>query len=131
MLRHAAALVSAILIGTVVLTGCADERDPRLPPELLGRWTTRAPKYRDRYFELRADGIAVFGRGGTKKERSSIVDVDLIRDGDFLQYHITHLNEVGETYTFSLSYHPARPSELTFVNQPSIIWTKVYDDAPL
>ena len=130
MVRHIAMLVSAILIGSIGLSGCADERDNRLPPELLGRWRTRAPKYHDRYFELRADAIAVFGLGGRNKETSSIVDVELIRDGDFLQYHITHLNEVGETYRFSLSYHIARPNELTFVNQPNIIWTKVYGAAP-
>jgi hypothetical protein len=47
-----------------------------------------------------------------------------VRDGDFLQYHIYHLNEVGDVYRFSLSYHPARPSELRLVNQPNIVWTR-------
>jgi len=116
-------IVGAILLG-ISLVGCHKPEPLRLPPELLGRWTTTAPKYADRYFELRANHTAVFGLGGRRVDVSPIVAIELVRDGDFLQYHISHLSEVGEVYRFSLSYHPARPSELRFVNQPNIVWTK-------
>lgn len=63
MIRHLKTLATLILISSIGLAGCAGNEDVQLPPELVGRWTTEAPKYADRYFELRADRMAVFGRG--------------------------------------------------------------------
>lgn len=122
------ALAAVYVAASLALCACDDTEEVELPPELLGRWTTKAPKYADRYFELHPDYTAVFGLGGRKRDVSPIVQVERSRDGDFLHYRISHLNEAGDVYVFSLSYHPGKPGQVRFVNQPGIVWTKSEDE---
>jgi len=70
------ALAAAVVAASLCLPGCDDTGEVDLPPELLGRWTTKAPKYADRYFELRSDYTAVFGLGGWRRDVSPIVHVE-------------------------------------------------------
>lgn len=125
--KPGSALAAVMLAAALCPLGCRDAEEVELPPELVGRWTTTAPKYADRYFELRPNDTAVFGLGGRQREVSPIVRVERARDGDFLHYRISHLTEVGDVYVFSVSYHPGKPGQLRFVNQPGIVWTKSED----
>jgi hypothetical protein len=34
------------------------------------------------------------------------------------------LNEVGDPYTLSLRYEPAREDEIRFLHQPFVVWKK-------
>ena len=132
MREHVRTFAAVIAAAIVCLPGCQQETtDVELPAELFGRWTTSAPKYADRFFELRGDGTVLFGLGGSQREVSPIVKVELVKDGDFLNYHISHLSETGDVYFFSLSYHTGRAGQLTFLNQPNIVWKKEKDQASL
>ena len=119
------------LLGTLVLSGCEEPKPLEVPEELIGYWTTDAPKYADRFFELRADRTAVFGLGGSNKDISAIVGIETVREGSVLIYHISHLSASGEVYVFSVSYHLERPGYLRFVNQPYIVWRKRSESASL
>lgn len=108
----------------ICLHGCEKSTAIELPRELLGVWTSSAPKYSDRFFELRDDGTVSFGLGGDQVKRALITGIELVRDKDFHIYHISHLNETGDVYRFSVRWHPARAGQLNFLNQPLIVWTK-------
>jgi len=46
------------------LAGCQAQNENPVPDHLLGVWTTSAPRYADRYIEIRHDMI-IFGTGVT------------------------------------------------------------------
>ncbi|MGH7424069.1 MAG: hypothetical protein ACREJ1_10410, partial [Candidatus Methylomirabilales bacterium] len=57
------------------LAGCQAQKESPVPDHLLGVWTTSAPRYADRYIEIRNDMI-IFGTGGDAFELHALTDVN-------------------------------------------------------
>ena len=103
--------------------GACRPQSGALPESLLGLWTSETPKYQDRFFELRPDNLT-FGTGGGDSYSNPIVEIEITEeDGRFL-YHIAHLGEEGQTYTFSFYYEPKNGGVITLKNQTEIDWKK-------
>ena len=110
---------SGVLVGllaAVVLAGCGGAGDP-VPPELLQIWTTEAPAYKDRYFELR-DGMLVFGTGrhtfvihivkgveATRIDQSSVEYVFDYRDVDGEIAQVQFVHTTGTPPTIRMANH--------------------------
>ena len=105
------------------LAGCQAQKESPVPDHLLGVWSTSAPRYADRYIEIRNDMI-IFGTGGDAFELHVLTDVNEVREGEAIVYTITHLNHFGQPYTLSFYYEPTSDGIMRFKNQREIAWTK-------
>ncbi len=105
------------------LAGCQEQKESPVPDHLLGVWTTSAPRYADRYIEIRNDMI-IFGTGGDAFELHALTDINEVREGEAIVYTITHLNHFGQAYTLSFYYEPTSDGIIRFKNQREIAWTK-------
>jgi len=105
------------------LAGCQAQKENPVPDHLLGVWTTSAPRYANRYIEIRNDMI-IFGTGGDAFELHALTDVNEVREGEAIVYTITHLNHFGQPYTLSFYYERTSDDIIRFKNQREIAWTK-------
>jgi uncharacterized lipoprotein NlpE involved in copper resistance len=105
------------------LAGCQAQKESPVPDHLLGVWSTSAPRYADRYIEIRNDMI-IFGTGGDAFELHVLTDVNEVREREAIVYTITHLNHFGQPYNLSFYYEPSGDGIIRFKNQREIAWTK-------
>ena len=105
------------------LAGCQAQKENPVPDHLLGVWTTSAPRYADRYIEIRHDMI-IFGTGGDTFELHVLAELKEAREGEAMLYTITHLNHFGQPYSLSFYYKPSGDGIIRFKNQREIVWTK-------
>jgi hypothetical protein len=105
------------------LAACQTQKEHSVPDHLLGVWSTSAPRYADRYIEIRNDMI-IFGTGGDAFELHVLAELKEAREGEAILYTITHLNHFGQPYTLSFYYEPSGDGIMRFKNQREIAWTK-------
>ncbi len=105
-----------------VLVGCGRERTQTVPDGLVGVWKTAAPKYADRFLELRKTTIS-FGTGGQDFYTRTIVAVEKRRQDDNRLYTVFYVNSEGE-YKFSFYYEPVSGGVIRYKNQKSIAWSR-------
>lgn len=119
-LRGLAWLISVTV--TVIAFGCFNAKGD-LPTELLGKWTTTAPAYSGRYFEIR-EHLIVFGIDAFTTQSHTLVRVDArppLSDGR--ERFVFHYRERdGETQSLELEYQTADPSTLRFGHHAEL-WT--------
>jgi len=105
------------------LAACQAQKENSVPDHLLGVWSTSAPRYADRYIEIRNDMI-IFGTGGDAFELHVLAELNEAREGEAILYTIAHLNHFGQPYTLSFYYEPTSDGIIRFKNQREIAWTK-------
>jgi len=115
----------AMLALCTLMLGCHAQQQSTLPGELVGVWKTTAPKYADRYFELKSDTI-VFGTGGRTRSMHAIDSIEQTREGHLTLYTIFY-TEDGARSQWSFYYDPARGQSIRLRNQTDIVWTKKGD----
>lgn len=109
--------------------GACQAQSGALPDTLLGTWTTEAPKYQDRFFELTPDHLT-FGTGGGTSSRDPITHIEQTKEDGRAVYHIQHQSTEGQTYTFSFYYEPQDGGTITLQNQAQIQWNRERDQRP-
>ena len=113
----------AVLALCTLILGCGTKPySTTLPSELVGVWKTSAPKYADRYFELRSDMI-VFGTGGGTVSRHVIKRIEEAREGDQTLYTIFYTEDETK-YQWSFYYDPVHGKSIRLKPQASIVWTR-------
>ncbi len=112
----------AVLALCTLILGCGTKPYLTLPDELVGVWKTSAPKYADRYFELKRDTI-VFGTGGGTASRHVIDRIEEAREGYQTLYTIFYTDD-GTQYQWSFYYDPAHGKSIRLKHQASIVWTR-------
>jgi hypothetical protein len=115
-------IVSAMAL-LATLAACQAQKENSVPDHLLGVWSTSAPRYADRYIEIRNDMI-IFGTGGDAFELHVLAELNEAREGEAILYTISHLNHFGQPYTLSFYYEPTSDGIIRFKNQREIAWTK-------
>jgi hypothetical protein len=114
------------LLGWVFLAslagGCFSFQETALPDQILGVWTTEAPRYADRFFELQKDKV-IFGTGAGESDSNLVVAVEEVRQDRKQLYNIEYLSSEGQTYTFSF-YYQTSPQTIALKNQSGIEWKK-------
>ena len=106
-----------------ILAACQAQKENPVPDHLLGVWTTSAPRYADRYIEIRND-IIIFGTGGETFELHALMDITETREGESIVYTITHLNHYGQRYRLAFYYDPSTNGIIRFRNQREVAWKK-------
>ena len=115
----------AIFIFFFILFGCQCSKKTTAPEDLIGVWETSAPKYEDRFFEIKKDEI-VFGTGQGTLDSHAIkkVETGKIRGEEGILYTVSYKNQEGLEDKFSFYYHPEKGGTIRFKNQEKIVWTK-------
>jgi hypothetical protein len=110
-------LVSVNLYGLLRLT-----RSDVIPAEVLGTWTTSAPNYADRAFEIRSDTLVLhIGASDSTVHEIRHVDIDDL-DGPLL-LELEYAEDSGSN-NFSFYFDPADGGVITFKNQRSMKWRR-------
>ena len=117
---------SRILIAFAIVTaffGCQFGRNRTVPDELLGVWKTSAPKYADRFFELKKDAV-IFATGEGNVSVHAIVKIEQVREDKQILYTFYYTNQAGKEYKWSFYQDSANGGAIRFKNQKQIEWTK-------
>jgi hypothetical protein len=111
---------------SIFLLGCQPKEDETLPPELMGVWTSAAPRFKNDTLELSKECI-VFTSGEFQDFISVnfIVKVEKRPERNHILYTIHHENEEGQRYTFSFYYYPKKGNVIRLKNQLDFEWRKV------
>jgi hypothetical protein len=102
------------------------KKNKDIPENIIGKWTTSAPRYEDRFIEITKDTV-VYGLGGDKKDVYFISNLETNPEGNKLLYTISFKNTEGLAFTRSFYYHPENGGAIQFKHQEHITWRKTKD----
>lgn len=115
--------IAALLVFAVCLSGCSNVTIIKtVPQNLVGVWSTDAPKYADRYFELKKDAVT-FALGNGKLSTNTILQVTEAPDKARSFYEISYQTPEGTTQKFAFYYTPPT-STIQIKSQEKMNWTK-------
>jgi hypothetical protein len=115
-----------VVLLLTLLVGCGPESSRTVPAELLGRWTTSAPKYADTFFELRPDTL-LLGLAGGQIETRSITKVEkLPQAGEtlFTVYYADPMDPQHTEYRLAFFFEAGAGGVVRWKNQTGIAWTR-------
>jgi len=92
--------------------------------DLLGVWTTSAPRYADRSFEITKD-LIIFGSGSIYIDSGSISKIEKEDQGSKRLYVIYYDTTEGGEQQFSFYYEPIGGGAIRLKNQEKIVWNKI------
>lgn len=93
-----------------------------VPHELVGTWTTTAPQYSNRTFEIDVKTVD-FGMGKAGTSTGFITDIRSTRDGSGTLYTIWYRLD-GSSNQVSFHYNEKGDHTIRFLHQEQIAWVK-------
>ena len=111
---------------SIFLLACQPSKDETLPPELMGVWTSAAPRFKNDTLELSKENI-VFTSG----QFQDFISVNFIKkvekrpERNHVFYTIHFENVEGQRYKFSFYYYPKKGNVIRLKNQLEFEWRKV------
>lgn len=118
-------VIPAVIVAvTIIMFPFKKNRD--IPLSLIGKWTTSAPRYQDRFFEI-AKEMLIYGLGGDKIDVYHISSIEESLEGNNRLYTINYKNTDGLKFTQSFYYHPENGGSIQLKNQEHIEWRKAKD----
>lgn len=111
---------------SIFMLGCQPREDETLPPELMGVWTSAAPRFKNDTLELSKENI-VFTSGEFQDFIivNFIVKVEKRPERNHVSYTIHSENIEGQKYKFSFYYYPEKGNVIRLKNQLEFAWRKV------
>jgi len=104
------------------------KKNKDIPENLIGKWTTSAPGYEDRFLEITKETLT-YGLGGDKEDIYFISNLETNPEKNKLPYTINFKNKDGLEFTRSFYYDPENGGAIQFKHQEHIKWRKMKDDA--
>jgi len=118
-------VIPAVIVAvTIIMLHFKKNRD--IPLNLIGKWTTSAPRYQDRFFEIAKETLT-YGLGGDKLDVYPISSIEESLEGNNHLYTINCKNTDGLKFTQSFYYHPGNGGSIQLKNQEHIEWRKAKD----
>lgn len=116
-------IVIPVLIVAVAIYVLQSKENKDFPEDLIGKWTTSASRYQDRFFEITKETL-VYGLGGGKTDVYLISSMEESLDGNNILYTINYKNTDGLKFTQSFYYHPENGGSIQLKHQEHIEWRK-------
>jgi hypothetical protein len=119
-------VIFLILTIPILLLGCQPKEDETLPAELMGVWTSAAPRFKNDTLELSKENI-VFTSG----EFQDFISVNFITkvekrpERNHVAYTIHYENIEGQKYKLSFYYYPNKGNAIRLKNQLEFEWKRV------
>ena len=120
-------VIPAVVIA-VAITMFYLKKNRDIPVNLIGKWTTSAPGYQDRFIEITKETF-VYGLGGDKKDVYFFSSIEESLEGNTFLYTISYKNKEGLKYSRSFYYDPANEGKIQFKHQEHIEWHKTKNAA--
>jgi hypothetical protein len=99
--------LSTVAAVVVMIVSNLSSANDFIPANLVGVWTTTAPRYESTVLELRGDSIIFHGEFGANG--FGVSEVSSQRDERGLRYDVDYMN-IDAVHTFSFYHHQAPPS---------------------
>ena len=115
-------IAALILIGASIFMSCT-EKNTDITENLIGKWTTSAPGYQDRFLEITKETLT-YGLGGDKEDAYLLSSIKESPEGNNMLYTISYKNTDGLEFTRSFYYHPENGGAIQFKHQEHIEWRK-------
>ncbi len=103
--------------------GCQAEAVNDVPEDLLGTWTTGAPRYDDRYLKFTSDSVIV-GTGEYTSDTYIVVDIKKETEKFRTLYTVSYKKPGGANYKLTFYYDADDGGLLTFKHQEHLIWER-------
>jgi hypothetical protein len=116
-------IVIPVLIVAAAIYGFHSKKSRDIPVNLIGKWTTLAPGYQDRFIELTKETLT-YGLGGDKKDICFISSIKKRPEGNNVLYSINYKNTDGLKFTRSFYYDAENGDMIKFKHQEHIEWRK-------
>ena len=116
-------IVIPVVIIAVTITMFHSKKNRDIPLNLIGKWTTSAPGYQDRFLEITKETLT-YGLGGDKTDAYLISGIEESPEGNIILYTIGYKNTDGLEFTRSFYYHPENGGAIQFKHQEHIEWRK-------
>ena len=116
-------IVIPAVIVAVTITMFLSKKNRDIPLNLVGKWTTSAPGYQDRFLEITKETLT-YGLGGDKEDVYFISSIKESPEGNNMLYTISYKNKDGLEYTRSFYYHPENGGAIQFKHQEHTEWRK-------
>ena len=118
-------LLRAVVVLTAVI-GFQCKQAATVPDSLVGVWETAAPRYADRFFEIKKNHI-IFGTGEGNFDVQRIKSIEETGGAKSTAYTIHYANPGEPEHELSFYYEPDGNGIVRFKNQHQIKWTKRMD----
>jgi hypothetical protein len=115
-------IVIPVLLLAAAITLFYSKKNKDIPASLMGKWTTSAPGYQDRFIEFTKETL-VYGIGGGKENVYTITSLEENPEGKNMSYTIEFKNSEVK-FTRSFYYHPEIGGSIQFKHQEQITWRK-------
>jgi hypothetical protein len=116
-------IVIPAVIVVVAITMFHSKKNRDIPVNLIGKWTTSAPGYQDRFIELTKETL-VYGLGGDERDVYFISSMEESLEENNILYTFNYKNTDGLEFTRSFYYHPENEGAIQFKHQEHIEWRK-------
>jgi hypothetical protein len=117
-------IVTPVLIAAAATIVVTSKKNVDIPENLMGKWTTSAPRYEDRFFDITRETLT-YGIGGDKEDVYFISSIKKLSEGKNTLYTIDYKNKDGLEFTCSLSYHPENGGIIQFKHQENVQWRRI------
>ena len=115
--------MTAVIGSVLLVVGLLSCQQPvSVPEELIGRWTTLAPGYKDRYLSITTSTIT-FGIGSGSADAQPIRQIDVSEQQSLILYTVVYGLDREDEQSLSFYYDPNQ-RVITFRNQPQLFWKK-------
>jgi hypothetical protein len=94
-----------------------------IPDQIWGKWTTKAPQYQDRFFELSEISV-IFGIGDNKINVYFIKGIKAETKDDGIVFTIIGHNLDRVEHKLTFYYHRGRTAEIRLKNPDTVVWTR-------
>ena len=121
-------IVIPVVIVAATITMFQFKKNRDIPLDLIGKWTTPASGYQDRFLEITKETLT-YGLGGDKEDVNFISNIEESLEENNILYTITYKNTDGLEFTRSFYYVPENGGAIQFKHQKHIAWRKMKDDA--
>jgi hypothetical protein len=125
--RMASRRFTLVLTLLTAFCGCRTGETTPIPDALVGVWTTAAPKYSGRYFEISKQAVG-FGTGDYNVDAYPIVGVETAPKNNRTFYLFSLRTPEGDPYRFAFYYEPTDGGKIQLENQTKITWMKARTD---
>ena len=120
-------VIPAVIVAATI-TMFLSKKNRDIPLNLVGKWTTSAPGYEDRFLEITKETLT-YGIGEDKEDVYLISSLEESLEQNNRLYTIGYKNTDGLKFTRSFYYHPENGGAIQFKHQEHIERRKEKDVA--
>jgi len=117
------AIAAALCIGILIFWAARKEGNrEEVPDYLVGRWSSSAPAYQERYLEINKISL-IFATGSTTVTEYFITNITSVASEKEISFTFACKDLEDYPYQFFMAYHPDSGT-LYFKNQSHVKWMK-------